>query len=129
MASDYDPTNNGGDPCSVFFNGFANTIKPSDVSTYFHDKGYNNRILYQRVQLQQFRLYLALKFENSETAKEVCEKWVTTFNVHRESLLHTSHWIKSISAKYLYPRIVFVAGNHFERTQFFAVSRMAGMYC
>ncbi|XP_033647690.1 uncharacterized protein LOC117307131 isoform X1 [Asterias rubens] len=73
MANRYDP--NGGDPCSVFFNGFANDVKPSVVSAYFHEKGHPNRILYQRIQPQQFRLYLALKFENPESAKEVCEKF------------------------------------------------------
>ncbi|XP_022081388.1 serine/arginine repetitive matrix protein 1-like isoform X2 [Acanthaster planci] len=68
----------GEDPFSIFFKGFPNTVKASEVSDYFYNKGYHNHIAYQKVYNQHFRLFMALRFQDTESAKEVREKYTNT---------------------------------------------------
>ena len=46
----------------------------SSRSDYFHDKGYHNRITYQKTYPQHFRMFMALRFERKQFAQEIFDK-------------------------------------------------------
>ncbi|XP_038054507.1 serine/arginine repetitive matrix protein 2-like isoform X2 [Patiria miniata] len=92
----------GEDPFSVFFKGFSNAVKAAEVSDYFYDKGYHNRIAYQKIYNQHFRLFMALRFDNIEVAKEVVEKYTNTILFGYK--IHLSFFKKQLAGIYT-PRI------------------------